>query len=334
MGIDQIHINEKLSISKYKQIVNSVIKGIHDGKFGKGDHIPSINAICNKWNLSRDTVLMAYNELKAKGIITSIPGKGYFIESTNIDHSVKIFLLFDELNGFKEDLYNSFMKSLKGKGTVDIYFHHFNRNLFENLIRENNGKYTTYVIMPTKFTDILPLLKEIKGNVFILDQINDELNNQFPAIYQNFEKDVYEALTSGIDLLERYNKLIMIYPGGKEPEGQYKGFLKFCKDKKFEYELLNDLPNKRLNKGEVYIAISDDHLVQLVKRSKNEGLKLGKDIGLISYNDTSLKEVVADGITTISTDFKGMGKRLAEMVQNKKKQQIENKSSLIVRSSL
>lgn len=334
MGIDQIHINEKLSISKYKQIVNSVIKGIHDGKFEKGDHIPSINAICNKWNLSRDTVMMAYNELKAKGIVTSIPGKGYFIESTNIDHSVKIFLLFDELNGFKEDLYNSFMKSLKGKGTVDIYFHHFNRNLFENLIKENNGKYTTYVIMPTKFTDILPLLKEIKGNVYILDQINDDLNDQFPAIYQNFEKDVYEALTSGIDLLARYNKLIMIYPGGKEPEGQYKGFLKFCKDKNFEYELLNDLPNKRLNKGEVYIAISDDHLVQLVKRCKNEGLKLGKDIGLISYNDTSLKEVVADGITTISTDFKGMGKRLAEMVQNKKKQQIENKSSLIVRSSL
>lgn len=334
MGIDLIHINDKLGISKYKQIVNSIIKGINDGKLSKGDHIPSINAICNKWELSRDTVLMAYNELKAKGIISSIPGKGYFVESTSIDHSLKIFLLFDELNGFKENLYNSFIKALGDKGTVEIYFHHFNRKVFDNLIKENNGKYTTYVIMPTKFTGILPLLKEIKGNVYILDQTNEELYNQFPAIYQNFEKDVYNALNSGIDLLKRYKKLIMIYPGGKEPEGQYKGFLNFCKDSNIENELLNDLPKKRLCKGEVYIAINDDHLVQLIRRTKDEGLILGQDIGIISYNDTNLKEVVADGITTISTDFKGMGKKLAEMVQSKKKQQIENKSSLIVRSSL
>ena len=71
MGIDLIQINDKQCIPKYKQIVNAIIKGIDDGKLSKGDHLPSINAICTRRNLSRDTVMMAYNELKAKGVTTA-----------------------------------------------------------------------------------------------------------------------------------------------------------------------------------------------------------------------------------------------------------------------
>lgn len=334
MGIDLIQINEKQCVPKYKQIVNAIIKGIDDGKLSKGDHLPSINAICCRRNLSRDTVMMAYNELKAKGVLSSLPGKGYYIESTNIETTHRIFLLFDEFNGFKEDLYNSFLKALQEKAIVEIYFHHFNRKVFESLIRENNGKYTSYVIMPTKFENILPLIQEITGKVFILDQISEELKGHFPAIYQNFENDVYNALVSGLEHIQKYRKIIMVYPGGKEPEGQFKGFLKFCREKKIEYELVQDIQYRKLNKGELFIAISDDHLVKLIKEAKNAGLKLGQDLGLISYNDSSLKEVVADGITTISTDFKEMGKKLAELVLKKKNIQIENPSSLIIRASL
>lgn len=334
MGIDLIQINDKQCIPKYKQIVNAIIKGIDDGKLSKGDHLPSINAICTRRNLSRDTVMMAYNELKAKGVLSSMPGKGYYIESTNIEMSHRIFLLFDEFNAFKEDLYNSFIKALQEKAVVEIYFHHFNRTVFENLIRENNGKYTTYVIMPTKFKNILPLLQEINGRVLILDQISDELKGVFPAIYQNFEDDVYTALQSGLSYLKKYNRLIMIYPGGKEPEGQYKGFQRFCKDYDIAYEVINDFQNRRIIKGDAFIAISDEHLVKLIKSIKSAGLKMGEDIGLISYNDSSLKEVVGDGITTISTDFKEMGRKLAEFVFKKRNVQIENPSSLIIRSSL
>ena len=50
---------------------------------------------------------------------------------------------------------------------------------------------------------------------------------------------------------------------------------------------------------------------------KSENLTLAKDIGVISYNDTLLKEIVEGGITTITTDFNVMGKRLAEMILNK-----------------
>lgn len=48
------------------------------------------------------------------------------------------------------------------------------------------------------------------------------------------------------------------------------------------------------------------------------GLEIGIYIGVISYNDTVLKQIVANGITTISTDFKNMRQKLAMLVRSKK----------------
>ena len=94
-------------------------------KLKKGDKLPSINSIRNKFSLSRDTVLMAFNELKMRGIVESVSGKGYYIKSENINVKRKVFLLFDELNAFKEDLYNAFLEELNDNIQVDIFFHHF-----------------------------------------------------------------------------------------------------------------------------------------------------------------------------------------------------------------
>ena len=137
--------------SKYKQIVSYVVDGIHDGTLKKGDWIPSINEFREKYNFSRDTIFAGLSELKTRGIIDSNQGVGYYITSTNTEFKHKIFLLFNEFNFFKEDLYNSFMESIGDSAMVDIYFHNYNRKVFETLVNEANYKYTTYIIMSGKF---------------------------------------------------------------------------------------------------------------------------------------------------------------------------------------
>ncbi|MNG35718.1 hypothetical protein D3C84_1225290 [compost metagenome] len=72
----------------------------------------------------------------------------------------------------------------------------------------------------------------------------------------------------------------------------------------------------------------------MIENARNQNLKLGSDFGIISYNETPLKKVVANGISTISTHFEMMGKILAEMVIKGNNVQIENKSALIMRNSL
>jgi len=335
MKNDIITLEEQSDIPKYKQIIQSVYYAIENGRLKLGDRIPSINGIAHDLNLSRDTVLTAFNELRARGIIASTPGKGYFVNSNEIHREQKIFLLFDELNAFKEKLYNAFTEAIKGKASVDTYFHYFNKRVFRNLIEENLNKYTTYIIMPVSFEGIRPIIRQIgQAKIYMLDQLNPELGMDYPAIYQNFSKDMYQALESGWDRLQRYHKLILVYPGGKEPRGQLEGFNRFCADYHINHEVIHRLGGRSIKKGELYIAPNDLDLVTLVKESKRKGLALGRDMGIISYNDTPLKEVVADGITTISTDFEVMGKTLADLVLNKQRKHIENPASLIIRKSI
>ncbi len=332
--MENIQIDDTLGVPKYRQIINSIYNAISSGDLKVGDKIPSLNQICIEFELSRDTVMVAFNELKAKGVINSIPGKGYYINSTDINLDERIFLLFDELNAFKEDLYTSFLNSLDIKSNVDIYFHHFNFQLFKDLIGQSVGKYTSYVIMPATFdhtADIISALPEDK--VYILDRLKDDLKD-YPVVYQDFEGDVYRALQDGEDLLKKYRKLVMVFPGGKEPEGRMIGFRKFCEERNIEFEILRSLLNRNIQKGEAYFVPSDRNLVRLVKMASEQQLILGNDLGIVSFNDTVLKEVVAGGITTISTDFKLMGETLAGMITEKRREKLANQAALIRRNSL
>ncbi|NQU51570.1 MAG: GntR family transcriptional regulator [Bacteroidetes bacterium] len=329
-----ILIDSKSSIPKYRQIIDSVYSAIERKVLKKGDKVPSINQICSDFNLSRDTVMVAFNELKARGILLSQPGKGYYIATTEIQHEEKIFVLFDELNAFKEDLYNSLMSELKGKANVEVYFHHFNLKVYKNLIADSIGKYTSYIIMPATFSNTAIMLSKIpKDKVFILDRLKPDLN-KYPVVYQDFKQDFYDALTEGISYLRKYRKLVFVNTGGKEPVERVEAFEDFCNENAFSFKVVTSLVGVRPSLYEAFFLTSDRELVQLVKIAKDYKYKLGKKFGIVSFNDTMLKEVVAGGITTISTDFVEMGKTLADMVLTRRIEKVRNPSRLIIRNSL
>lgn len=329
-----INVQKNQGIPKYKQIIYSIEKTIEEGNLKKDERLPSINKVCLEFSLSRDTVLQAYEELKKRGIIYAILGKGYYIKSTEVRIKQRIFLLFEELNIFKEDLYNSFLENIGRDVQVDIFFHHFNLQVFQKLINDSNGNYTKYIIMPTNLVGAAAIIETLPVNeVYILDQTNPELKS-YPAVFQNHLKDIYNGLIKGKSRLNKYEKLIMIFPGFREPLGMKIGFENFCKDFAFDYEIITEFKNKEIKKGEVYVIPSDRDLVQVIEKAKLQELKLGDDYGIVSYNETPLKKIVENGITTISTDFETMGKILAQMILKGKKEQIENKSALIIRNSL
>jgi len=329
-----IDIEDKSGTPKYKQIVVSIENAIASGKLKKGDQIPSINDVRKRHNLSRDTVLMAFNELKNRGIINSIVGKGYYVLKENISVKQRIFLLFDELNSFKEDLYYSFLNKLGEDVQVDIFFHHFNHQVFSKLILDNVGNYNYYVIMPANLQNTSIILNNLPAKkVYILDQFHDELI-KFSGVYQNFRKDINNGLTEVLDLINKYHKIILIFDEIKQPNGLLTGFLDFVNENNIEYEIIGSFDARSVVKGEVYIIPDDKTLIKIIKNIKSTNLQLAKDIGIISYNDTLLKEIVEDGITTISTDFKEMGICLAKMITEKRHDRIENINNLIVRKSI
>ena len=329
-----ITIDNRQSLPKYKQIILSIETAISEKYLKRGDKLPSVNKVALEFSLSRDTVLQAYDELKKRGIIYARLGKGYYIKSEEFSFEQRIFLLFDEFNSFKEDLYNAFMETMANNAQIDIFFHYFSIDVFRKLINENNGDYSKYIIMPTTLKGVASIIKTLpKNDVYILDQTNTELKD-YPSVHQNFVKDMYLGLSAGKDKLHKYQKLVLIFPAFKQPPGMAEGFIKFCKEHGFTYEIIPDFENRTITTGEVYVIPNDRHLVSVMEQAKAQKLKIAKDIGVISYNDTPLKKVVGDGITTISTDFREMGRLLAEMIINNDKSDIENKSRLIERGSL
>jgi DNA-binding LacI/PurR family transcriptional regulator len=87
-----------------------------------------------------------------------------------------------------------------------------------------------------------------------------------------------------------------------------------------------------LRTKDAYIIIEENDLVNLIKQMRDKKFALGEDIGVISYNDTPLKDLL--GITVISTDFQVMGETAAYMILKKKKEEVKNVFRFINRHSI
>jgi len=78
----------------------------------------------------------------------------------------------------------------------------------------------------------------------------------------------------------------------------------------------------------------EDDLIDLLAKIQEAKLKVGIDIGIISYNETPWKQFILNGITTISTDFKKMGQMAAEMVLNDSIEKLTVPFTITIRESL
>lgn len=322
-------------VPKYRQIADSIVQQVKDGELRKGDKIPSLNELCKSYNLSQDTVLLAYKELKSRGIITSSIGKGYFIANTEVESNHKVFLLFDKLTAYKETLYVNIRDTLKGKGTVQIFFHHNNPKVFQSLISEALGDYSEYVIMPMDDKACLTTLEMLpKNKVYILDRGRTLLRNNFPCVCQDFERDLYRVFRQNEERLKTYKRLILVTQNTRSHLKEIiRSFKDFCKQLPIQHLIINNTEDFDICPGDVYIVVDDRDLVPLVKQTQQKKLKIASEIGIISYNEMPLKEIIAGGLTTISTDFAEMGKSMAGMIIHGKKEKIDNPFVMIHRNS-
>jgi DNA-binding transcriptional regulator YhcF (GntR family) len=332
-----IKISSKSSTPKYLQLVNEIIRHIKAKRYLLGDQLPSIHDICSDHDISRDTVVKAYNVLKYRGIISPRHGKGFYISSTSVTSKLKIFLLFDVMNSYKEVLYRSLTKSLGAGYEIDIFFHYYNLEVFEQLIRNNLNKYGYYIIMPHFNEDVGSIVRLIpQRKLLIIDKDIETLGEGYAAIYQNFRKDISSALKEAWPLLKKYNNIKFISNKIFQfiPEGMEKGFVDFYNNNKIKHFVSENIKSSKPSRGDAYLVISDHDLIDLLKTSIDKNWELGKDIGIISYDETPLKEILAGGISVISTDFRKMGKTAAEMIKNRIFTKIENPHIFLSRKSL
>jgi DNA-binding LacI/PurR family transcriptional regulator len=135
---------------------------------------------------------------------------------------------------------------------------------------------------------------------------------------QDFYEGTYRSLESAYNRICRYNKLHLSFPEKSGHPGTLEmGFVKFCTDHYISYKIEDSLKNVEICKGDAYLVIDDSDLIKLLKTCKVRNWSPGRDIGVISYNETPLKGVIRDGISVISCNFKMMAQEMAEFIKNR-----------------
>jgi len=334
-----IHIDEYSITPKYLQISNSILRGIEEKKIDKDDILPSINDLSIALEVSRNTIERAYKELKRYNVIKSIAGKGYFISATSFNQPVKVLLLFNKLSSHKKIIYDAFAETLGSNAAIDFYIYNNNFNVFKKLLANSIEHYSKLVIIPhfiESAENAIGVINELpKDKLILMDKMLEGITGTFGAVYENFEHDIYFALEQLVEPMSKYHTLKIIFPDHSyHSKDILTGFLNFCGKYAFEYGIIHNLKNETLQPGTVYINLMEDDLVELVEKIVGDKLNIGEDIGVISYNETPLKKIILNGITTISTNFKLMGEQAAEMVLTNSKEHVAIPFKVTYRNSL
>lgn len=341
-----ISIDKDSRKPKYQQIVDSTIFNISNGRLSMEQKIPSINMLSETFDLSRDTVEKAYNILKERKIITSIRGKGFYVARTQLISKINILILINKPSSYKMQIYNSFINRIGGVAHTDLNIYHCDERLFLEFLKKYQNAYDYYIIMPHFKSETLAhkstssaideeLEKIPKEKLLIIDNKLSG-DKSFKGVYQDFENDIYNALNEGLEKIKKYKRLIIAYPTSSVypyPRRISQGFRKFCNQHQLKFEVLEEIfEDMILKKGDLFITITESDLVNLINLIRENEYEIGQDIGVISYNETPLKELL--GITVISTDFKQMGETAADMILNKEDKMVKNPFRFIDRDSI
>ena len=323
-------IAKNSNVLKFQQLVDAILDSISRNELKEGDMLPSVNQIMKDCQLSRDTVFKAYAELKKRGVVESVPNRGYFVTRK----ITKIFLFLDTFKAYKEVLYHSILNHLPKNISVDLHFHHYNIDLFEKIITESVGRYTKYIVMNFDHKKVKKIIDKIpEDQLLIIDwKINGEGKS---CVYQNFGDSVYKCLEKSKNEIAKYKKFVLFYPAFTyHPREVIDNFEQFCRNNNIKHKVITSFNEFNLQKGDLYFLVSDRTLAHFLDQCSEKGFEPGQEVGVISYNDTPMKKYVKEGITVISTDFELMGKKAAEFIVKGESVNIEVPTTLKLRSSL
>jgi DNA-binding LacI/PurR family transcriptional regulator len=182
----------------------------------------------------------------------------------------------------------------------------------------------------------LEILKKVARDKLII--IDNKINNLKGAIeiYQDFEEDIYNSLKWYLPKVKKYKRFIITYRKKSVypyPLRILNGFRKFCVEVDMDFEIIDEIYDDMiLKEGDLFLVLDEGDLVKLIKQARKNRLVLGRDLGIIGYKETPLKELL--NISVVSANCSAMGEKAADMLLNKVEGSMINPFVQIERPSL
>lgn len=323
------------SFTKHDKIVEGISNCIEEAHLNTGDTLPSINKLSSELGYARETVVKAYNALRERGIVNSKHGLGYFISNDDLNTQMHLALVMYGFQTFQQTFYNTLRKALGNKFKIDVFFHHNNLDVYKSILQNIKLKYGMFVIAPIQQKEAKDILKQFPSKKLLLVDRFQYLDDNVCHVTQEFETNLNSIFEQLRQKLKAFKKVVLFYKEGSDyPEGIKKAFLQFCKNEKLSFNIYDEYESHLLEKQVAYCTVGDGDLWPLIKDAKYANFDIGKDIGILSHNDSPVKEIIEGGITTFSTDFSLMAIKAAEYLKSKKPIKDIVPIKLIIRKSL
>ena len=325
----------------YKQFTDYVKSCIRSGRFERGKALPSIHSMVMRTGISRETIVKGYADLCREGVLVSHKGKGYFVKESYITGIKSVMVFMDKMSPHQQDIMDGLITAVGSNAEITIRMHYQNPQWFVLALEASLDLYDWYILFPHFPLDddtrqkVGSLIGKIPPEkLIILDHLPELAPAACGAVFQSIEEDVPGALEQALPDVRRFSKLryaslsISLY--GDIVAKVISGF---GKRNGVPVEILTELPEK-VSKGDLFFVSGsrlDRKLSVLLKAISASGLVPGKDVGLICYNDFPLNEFIFGGLTTLSVDFREMGRLAGEMILKGTLSKIQCFASLIRR---
>ena len=89
----------------YTQIEKNIVKYVNLGIYEAGEMLPSVRALATQLGINPNTVAKAYKNLEQMGVLYTLPGKGIYVSSKQLDEVM--LLAREHLRGALSDAKNA-----------------------------------------------------------------------------------------------------------------------------------------------------------------------------------------------------------------------------------
>lgn len=339
-------INDAGEKPKYLQIADRIRELIDSGRLALGDRLPSVNEIIAHFQVSRDTAVKAYQELKDRGIIEATPNKACFVSNVLLRDDLKrILFLSDSFTPYKEKIYFGLIDTLKGDYYVDLFTHGDSFEIMKSVYEKYKAmrNCAALLVVPTAAqSQEEEFFKYVNpGNLFFLDRRIASLKH--PASWQDFRNGFYRALIAEMPTLAKYKRLVFLTKFYTNPiiEEMKEGLSRFADSANMTFEHQHTMFSDRDIRGKItpeagdLMIVLDDHLLTAtLDACEARALKPGKDIGIAIVNDGHLYDRLPVPISVLTADFYAMGVEAAKFIMTGVAPEGPVATRLIVRASL
>ncbi|GGM83158.1 GntR family transcriptional regulator [Dyadobacter beijingensis] len=337
---DHFTVDRNSSEPVYQQLVEAVLHATKTGLMDRGDRLPSINELSRQYAVSRSTIEKSYNNLRDMGILASQHGKSYYINRLDPAPELKVLVLFNQLNEYNKAVYDALIERIGHKAIIDFHIYHHSAAHFRALIRRKQASYSHIAVIPHFLDDPESGYQAIerlpKDKLIILDKEVPGLAGHFGTVFEHFSRDIDQAIQELAPSLRKYQCINLIFPElTYYPPALRDAFTSACSKRNLICRISAALTKDMVRDGEAFIVLSDEQLMFLVRTIiNNTSMIAGRHVGIVSYQDNDAKKAMLNGITTISSDWKAMGRSAADMILTGVSRHVANPFSVILRRSL